>query len=280
MNEMKTVIGLFSENEDAESALQRLHHDGYDPKDISLIMRDERQAERMRENTGADVGTGAVSGATTGAVVGGIAGLLIGIGAIAIPGIGAILIGGPLATALGLTGAAATTASGALTGALAGGLIGALMSLGLPKEEAEHYQTQIQQGAILLAVPAIEGQEQQVERILADNNATDIKVLTMDSDVVHQRDTYVDDADEDRRPVGHHDIGHHRSAQHGSDDYASPVEVQRYLKHVDYPASKNELVQEAAEEGADRTIIHTLQDLPEERFSNPTSVSRAIGSLT
>ncbi len=267
MRDVKTVIGMFTNNEDAEGALTELQRNGYNPKDISLIMRDTKTAERLSEDTGVDIGEGAASGAATGAVVGGLTGLLIGIGAIAIPGIGAILIGGPLAAALGLTGAAATTASGALTGALAGGLIGALMSLGLPREEAEHYETRIKEGGILLAIPAQTGQDRQVEEILGEFNASDIKTLTMATDTIDNRD--------ERSSTMHHTHGNQRDRH----DYASFVVIQKYLKHVDYPASKNELVHEAVEEGADKTVIHTLEDLPEEKFSSPTSVSRAVGSL-
>lgn len=276
MKPIKTVIGLFTEEEDVEGAINELKDRGYNPKDISLIMRDTRGARRIEEDTGAEVGEGAASGAATGAIVGGITGLLIGIGAITIPGVGAFLIGGPLAAALGLSGAAATTASGAMTGALAGGLIGALMSLGLPREEAERYETRIREGAILLAVPAYEGQEAEVSQAMDKFGASDIKMLRTSSEPV-------------QAGKGHsvHDTAHHHgeSARHtkrSSDDEESivnPVQVQKYLKHVDYPATKEDLIHEAEEEGADSNVIHTLEDLPEDRFNGPTDVSRAIGYL-
>jgi hypothetical protein len=201
MRQVKTVIGLFSDDVDAESAIGALKRRGYDPKDISLIMRDNQRAENIEENTG--VGEGAASGAATGAVVGGIAGLLIGVGAFTIPGIGAVLIGGPLAAALGLSGAAATTASGAMTGALAGGLIGALMNLGLPRDEAAHYEQQIQAGAILLAVPAMEGQEVEAEEVMKQYNATDVKALTIDTDSAVNRDRRDEEIHTSRAHAGH-----------------------------------------------------------------------------
>ena len=103
----KTVLGVFANRDDAEDAINRLEADGYNPKDISIVMKDHKTAEYIRDNTGADVATGGVLGA--------LAGLLVATGIV--PGIGAILIGGPVAVALGLTGTAATTLSGAtLTG--------------------------------------------------------------------------------------------------------------------------------------------------------------------
>src|SRR4051812_7629024 len=119
----KIILGVFSDRQDAESAIQKLEAEDYDPKDMSIVMRDQRNAKDISENTGVDdVMSGATAGAGTGAVVGGIAGFLAGT---VLPGLGGFLIGGPIGAALGLSGAAATTVSGVTTGAVAGGLIGA-----------------------------------------------------------------------------------------------------------------------------------------------------------
>lgn len=173
------VLGVFADRANAEDAIAALEDKGYNPKDISIMMKDAGEAREVAESTGADVAGGAVSGATTGAVVGGIAGLLIGIGAITIPGLGALLIGGPLAAALGLTGAAATTASGAVTGALAGGLIGALVSLGVPEEDAKVYASRIESGGILVAVPAHEGEGTDARATLEDHGADQVRSVSM-----------------------------------------------------------------------------------------------------
>ena len=175
----KTVLGVFSDRADAEEAIDRLKEADYNPKDVSIVMKDTQAGQELADTTGSNVATGAASGATTGAVLGGLAGLLIGIGAIAIPGIGAILIGGPLAAALGLTGAAATTVSGAATGALAGGLLGALMGLGVPEEDARIYEERINEGGILVAVPARPGEEGEVRMLLEESGADTIRSLTL-----------------------------------------------------------------------------------------------------
>jgi uncharacterized membrane protein len=176
----KMVLGVFTERDDAEDAIEELKTAGYNAKDISIIMKNDKESEEFADSTGTNVAEGAVSGAATGGVIGAIAGLLIGVGAIAIPGLGAILIGGPLATALGLTGAAATTVSGAATGALAGGLIGALMGLGIPEEDARVYEERINQGAILVAVPTRADHESEAEDILEENGADRIRTIQMD----------------------------------------------------------------------------------------------------
>lgn len=173
----KTILGIFSERNDAEEAIYDLEATGYKTKDISIIMRDQGEREKLAHNTGANVAEGAVTGATTGGVIGGIAGLLIGIGAIAIPGIGPLLIGGPIASALGLTGAAASTVSGAITGALAGGLVGVLVGIGISEEDARIYEERIREGGILVAVPAQLGMEEEVREILSENGADQIRAI-------------------------------------------------------------------------------------------------------
>lgn len=59
----------------------------------------------------------------------------------------------------------------------------------------------------------------------------------------------------------------------------NPIQVEKYLKHVDYPAYKEDLIRSALEEGADENVIHTLQAIPDRKFEGPTGVSRAIGNL-
>jgi hypothetical protein len=176
---MKNVtLGVFMSRDQAESALTELGNRGYSAKDISILMKDSETARAVGDSTGTNVAEAATSGATTGGILGGIAGLLVGIGAITFPGIGGLLIGGPLVAALGLTGTAATTATGAITGAAAGGLIGALMGLGLPQETAVLYETQINEGGILLAVPnQVGGNTVEVKEILRKSGATQIDVV-------------------------------------------------------------------------------------------------------
>lgn len=172
----KTVLGIFDNRMDAESAIDDLEASGYQTRDISIMMRDRNDAEFSR-STGDIVADNTVTGAVTGGVIGGIAGLLIGIGAIVVPGVGALLIGGPLAAAIGATGAAATTVSGAVTGVFAGGIIGALIGLGVAPEDAKEYEERIKNGGILVAVPAQMGQEEEVTAILQDNHADKIRSI-------------------------------------------------------------------------------------------------------
>lgn len=57
----------------------------------------------------------------------------------------------------------------------------------------------------------------------------------------------------------------------------NPVQVQKFLKNVDYPAKKDDLVRAAQEEGADENVLSALKAMPEEEFQTPADVSEAIG---
>jgi hypothetical protein len=59
----------------------------------------------------------------------------------------------------------------------------------------------------------------------------------------------------------------------------NPVQLQKFLKGIDYPADKNTLLQRARENGADDNVLRTLEELPRDRFNSPNDVSEAIGDL-
>jgi uncharacterized membrane protein len=170
-----TILGIFSDRDQVSNAIDDLKDKGYDAKDISIVMKDAKEGKEIADDTGADVAGGAVSGATTGAVLGGLAGL---IASFVIPGLGVFFVGGPIAAALGLTGAAASTVSGAATGALAGGLLGALMGFGLSEDDAREYETHINEGGILVAVPVKDSQRQEVKDILSTYGVSQLRSVS------------------------------------------------------------------------------------------------------
>jgi hypothetical protein len=59
----------------------------------------------------------------------------------------------------------------------------------------------------------------------------------------------------------------------------NPVQLQKFLKGIDYPADKNTLLQRARENGADDNVMRTLEQLPRDDFNSPNDVSEAVGDL-
>jgi Protein of unknown function (DUF2795) len=58
---------------------------------------------------------------------------------------------------------------------------------------------------------------------------------------------------------------------------ANPIEIQRHLKGVDYPADRSELVDTARSENAPPEVVEALESLPEnEEFEGPDDVMEAV----
>lgn len=58
----------------------------------------------------------------------------------------------------------------------------------------------------------------------------------------------------------------------------NPIELQKALKGVDYPASKDDLVSKAKDNGADEEIMSFLDGLPDREFGGPNGVTKEISS--
>jgi uncharacterized protein (TIGR02271 family) len=143
-NEGGTVVGLFQDQPTAEAAIRRLLAAGFTDQQIGVAVRDRERQQALTDTTGTQAAEDATKGAVGGGVVGGVIGLLAGVGALAIPGIGPIIAGGALASTL----------AGAGIGAAAGGLLGALVGMGVPEDEARHFEQGFQRGGILVTVQA------------------------------------------------------------------------------------------------------------------------------
>ncbi|OKH61092.1 DUF2795 domain-containing protein [Scytonema sp. HK-05] len=59
----------------------------------------------------------------------------------------------------------------------------------------------------------------------------------------------------------------------------NPIQLQKHLKGVDYPASKEQLIQHAQKQGADDNAISALQQIPDQEYETPTDVSAAVGDI-
>jgi hypothetical protein len=59
------------------------------------------------------------------------------------------------------------------------------------------------------------------------------------------------------------------------------TEVQKALKGVDYPASKDDLADTAERNGADRDLVDALRGMGKKNFDGPNAVMKELkGSLT
>ena len=94
-----------------------------------------------------------------------IGGVLGAVAALLIPGFGPAIAGGILLATFGAAG----------IGALAGSIIGTLVSIGVPEEEAHHYQRELEKGHTIVTVKASSGYDKMLS-ILRDNGARDAEI--------------------------------------------------------------------------------------------------------
>ncbi len=59
----------------------------------------------------------------------------------------------------------------------------------------------------------------------------------------------------------------------------NPIQVQKFLKGVDYPVSKQDLIKRVEKEGADENVRSVIEQLPDEKYQTPADVSKAIGKI-
>ena len=56
----------------------------------------------------------------------------------------------------------------------------------------------------------------------------------------------------------------------------SPIEVQKALGGVDYPADKEDLVENAEKKDANDKVLSALKDLPDKKYESPADVNKEI----
>lgn len=133
----RAIIGLFETPELAQTAIRALNAAGFSDQEIGVVMRDLGGGRQLVEERA----EGAATGAATGGMVGGILGLL---GSLLLPGVGPIVAGGVLGSVL----------VGAGAGAATGGVIGGLVGMGVPADDAHHFDRGFRAGGILVSVTA------------------------------------------------------------------------------------------------------------------------------
>jgi hypothetical protein len=56
----------------------------------------------------------------------------------------------------------------------------------------------------------------------------------------------------------------------------NPIEMQKYLKGMDYPASKDDLVAKAQDNGAPGDVVEQLKGMSKDSFDGPNAVVEAV----
>ncbi|MGN7253132.1 MULTISPECIES: DUF2795 domain-containing protein [unclassified Arthrobacter] len=59
----------------------------------------------------------------------------------------------------------------------------------------------------------------------------------------------------------------------------NPIQIQKFLSGIDYPASRQTLISRAKESGADSNVLDALQSIPDREYGSPTAVSSAVSDV-
>lgn len=59
----------------------------------------------------------------------------------------------------------------------------------------------------------------------------------------------------------------------------NPAQMEKFLKGMKYPATKMDIISCADHNGADKQVHELLERLPDQKYEQPTDVSKAISAL-
>src|SRR5437660_582954 len=118
MTKNTAVFGLYSSEQQAANAVDRLRTGGFRNTDVSALFSENSGNKDLATEKNTKAPEGAAAGASSGAVLGGALGWLAGVGLLAIPGVGPFVAAGPIMALLSGVGVGGTV--GGLTGALIG----------------------------------------------------------------------------------------------------------------------------------------------------------------
>jgi hypothetical protein len=63
-------------------------------------------------------------------------------------------------------------------------------------------------------------------------------------------------------------------------DQPSFIEVQKALSGMNYPASRDQLIQHAKSSGAGESIIQALGKIPDREYEGPSGVSKEVANAS
>ena len=137
-----TTVGVFNTRAKADKAVNELKSLGYTDDQIGVVAKHEISSGLHDDPTGTrweeGTGIGAAAGAATGT------GLGLAVAAGLLSPVGPLIAGGALVALIASAGAGATV------GTLVGGLIG----LGVPEDDAEYYEGEVDAGRYVVTVDA------------------------------------------------------------------------------------------------------------------------------
>jgi hypothetical protein len=160
------VLALFDDPASAAAAARDLRGLGVPRERVSVVARSHDEEGALAEASDASPGS-EIEDSRAASRLGELSGHLLAAIALVLPGIGPIVADGPLAAGLGEA-----------AGHVAGGIAKALRQAGLERAEADRWQQQIEQGAILVGAHVDQDAVAAARGVFARNSAASVAEAT------------------------------------------------------------------------------------------------------
>lgn len=158
------VFGLFGSRDAAIAAGAAVQSLGVPSRAISVVARTHQEEGVLADHIGGTPGV-EIEDSRTASIIGEFSGIALAAAALVMPGLGPVVTAGPLSAELG-----------EIAGHLAGSLAEILESTGIEAEQAQNWQTRVQNGAVLLGVHVVEDAASRVAETLRLAAADEVEV--------------------------------------------------------------------------------------------------------
>jgi hypothetical protein len=168
MTKVNSVIAVYDTHDSADDAVRTLGKAGFDMKELSVIGKGFHSEEQVGGFY--NMGDRMKFWGKYGAFWGGLIGILLSPALLFIPVVGHIIVFGPIASSIvgGFSGAAVGGGSSAL--------VAGLVSIGIPKDSAIRYETELKADKFLLIVHGDAAQVEKARDLMKNTAASDVSV--------------------------------------------------------------------------------------------------------
>ena len=59
-------------------------------------------------------------------------------------------------------------------------------------------------------------------------------------------------------------------------DTPNPIQIQKFLGGMDYPVTKDTILETAKKSGADQPVLDALGNIPDREYSGPNAISHEV----
>lgn len=70
-----------------------------------------------------------------------------------------------------------------------------------------------------------------------------------------------------------------KNDQNSNRERPNPIEVERHLKGIKFPANREDLIEHARQNDAPEEVLSTLEQMPDREFHNAADVAKGVGQI-